>query len=490
MRIPFTNIYIGRQAPGSPQASEAPAGAEVVVQPMRAGEALAVTDSDVYAAGYSGGYETPIRALVARLSTDGLDTRTLLELRHMIRGNVPDVQTAIIMRRALEGELLIESDDAGLQDELRAFCKEVPVGYIGGTASASGLDAYLDMMANASDEYGLAVGELIFAGRRIERLVCPDMRTFDIEPAGGMYTLVQDQGGKRVPIDGGTIQSLTFRIDSSSKWPPAMIVGGELIAEALLRMLTSINTIWLKAGDPPLVYSIQYDKDARVAMASSGTDAGGSSVVIDQNVLVLQQAIRAVKKARSQGMMAEIVFSVVGGELKIDSVFGNPTTQGLVKEAEPHFRIASGLLAQMSEVPSWVFASAANRSEGLGSNRANAEASLAFAAAERRRRKLAALARSILNTYILGERSARGLDNFRLAWTAPSIIDEKLIQETRQAQASADATFVRASFEMFNPEGAPGPEDPNNPGAVDPFTPDQREYLERRGVLDPKDPEA
>lgn len=479
-KIPFTDILIGR--PEKPATS--PASSRIFA--THRGRRLAVTDDDpTHAGGGLSSGATAIQALVSHISTDGIDLRTTLELRHIIRRYISDVQTAIIYRRAIEGELLISSDDAGLEEELREFCKRIPVGYVGGEASARGLDAYLDALANGADEYGLSVGEKIFEGRRLARLVTPDVRTFSLEKtegSGGLLQLVQDQKGKKVVIGGGAIHTLTFRVDSSEQWPPAMIWGAELIAEALLRMLTSLNTIWLKAGDPPMVYSIEYDAEAQVPIQAS-TDSAGNLAYVDDNIEALTQAIQATKKARARGMMAEIVFSVVGGKLHIESAFGNPTTEGLVKEAEPHFRIASGLIAQMSEVPSWVFTSGSNNAEGIGSNRANQEAAIAFRAAERRRRKLAVIARDVLNTYILGERSTRALDNFRLEWTAPSIVDDSLIEQTRKHRADADSVFVRTSFELFNTEG--GGEDGEGG-----FTAEQREYLERNGVLPPTDPEA
>lgn len=445
---------------------------EAVVRPSNA---LAVT-SDPFAAGSSlGSGSTPIHTLVQRLATTDIDLSTELHLRHIIRDNLSDVSTALLYRRALEGDLVINSKDAGLQDELREWSKQIPIGYINGAGSATGLNLYLDIMGDTADEYGPAIGEKQFKGRRIERLFTPDMRTFDLEKHDGGVRLVQIQDGVRVPIEGGTIHSLVWKGSSSKRWPPAMIDGGVLPAEALLRMIISLNTIWLKAGDPPMMYTIEYDKDAPVPN-STFTLPDGQVVKADNNLQQLYGAIKQVKQARRRGMSAEIVLSVTGGEIKAEPVFGNQTTAGLVKEAEPHFRIASGLISQLSQVPSWIFASGNNKAEGIGSNRANAEASVAFAAAERRRRKLMPIARDILNAHILAERSPGSVNNFTFEWTAPSIVNEEIIERTRRETSAADANFVRTSFELYNPEGA----DIND---------EQREYLTRRGVLVEEVPE-
>jgi len=431
---------------------------------------LHVTDPTAAGAEIGGG-NTPIETLVQRLSPNNISLQHELYLRHAIRSNLSDVTTALLYRRALEGDLVIESDDQVLEEELREWASSIPVGPILGEGAPMGLNLYLDIMADTADEYGLAVGEKAYRGRRLERLLTPDMRTFDLERVQGSSAsrLVQDQTGNKVPIEGGTIHSLVFKGSSTKRWPPAMIDGAVLPAEALLRMIISMNTIWLKAGDPPMLYSIQYEKDAPVPKTTF-TLPDGSTVTADKNLQQLYSAINQVKQARRRGIMAEIVLSVVGGEIKADPVFGDVTTAGLVKEAEPHFRIASGLIAQLSELPDWLFASGTNKVEGLGSNRANAQASIAFSAAERRRRKISPIARDILNAHLLAERSTRSVDNFRLSWSVPSIINEEIVERTRREASAADVGFIRASYELYNPEGGE-------------LTDEQREYLTRRGVL-------
>lgn len=470
-KIPFTNIVIGRQ-------QEPASSYKTVVYPKR-GHALAASD-DPFASGdnFSGG-NTPIEVLVRRLSKGNISLEVELHLRHVLRENLSDLATALIVRRALEGDLVIVSDDKTLQDELREFSKAIPVGYIVGSGATMGLDLYLDIMADTADEYGLAVGEMMFKGRRLDRLLTPDMRTFRLKSRTGQFGtfLTQVQNGEEKPISGPTIQELAFKGSSSRRWPPSLLCGAELPGEALLRMLTSLNTLWLKAGDPPIMYSINYDKDAPVRLTST-TDANGNTVEVDANLEALAAAVQEVKDARRRGMMAEIIISIVGGEVKAEPVFGDVTTASLSKDPEPHFRIASGLMSQLTEVPSWIFASGNNKAEGLGSNRANQEASIALGAAERRRRRVMPLARAILNTHILAEGATRSINNFRFEWTAPNIINEEIVERTRGERATADATFVRTSFELYNPEGETAG-----------LTEEQKKYLEERGVIDKQEME-
>ena len=144
MRIPFTNIVIGKQ----PE----PTSYQTIVYP--GGKNLASTD-DPFASGASlTGGNTPIEVLVRRLSKGNISLETELHLRHVLRENLSDLATALIVRRALEGDLVIVSDDEGLQDELREFAKSIPVGYITGSGSSTGLNLYLDIMADTADEYG------------------------------------------------------------------------------------------------------------------------------------------------------------------------------------------------------------------------------------------------------------------------------------------------------------------------------------------------
>lgn len=440
------------------------------------GNILSVTDPYEAGSNHTSG-NSEIHTLVNRLSLLNMDHRSRLELNHIVRAFIPDVQTALIGRRAIEGELTIHSDDEGLQTELREFARTIKVGYIEGAGCPVGLNLYLDCLADSVDEYGLAVGEKMFNGRQLERLVTPDMRTFSIDKdySTGRVRLVQDQNGKLVPIESGTVHTMTFKHSNSSYWPPALIWGAEYASEAVLRLIISLNTIWLKAGDPPMLYSIEYDADAKI-QTETVQRPDGQLVQVDVNLRHLAKAIQDVKAARRRGIMAEIIMSVGGGTIKAEPVFGNPTTAGLVKEAEPHYRILSGQIAQLAEVPSWLFASGSNKSEGIGSNRSNQEASIAFAGAERRRPKIEPVAKDILNTFLLTQRAQRSLNNFRFEWTAPSIINEKLIEETRAQRATADSTFVRTSYEAFNPEGIA--EDGKGP-----LNEEQREYLKRNGFL-------
>lgn len=468
--IPGTNITFGR--PVAPVSTY-----KTVVYPKR-GASLSVTDDPFSAGGGFSGGNTPIDVLVRRLSKGNISLETELHLRHTLRENLSDLQTALLMRRALEGDLIINSKDEGLQEELRAFAKWIPIGYVTNKDLTTGLDLYLDIMADTADEYGPAVGEIGYEGRRPSRLLTPDMRTFRLKNNPGQEfgsKLIQIQDGREVPIQGPAIQILAFKGSSSTRWPPSLMCGAELPGEALLRMITSLNSLWLKAGDPPIMYSIEYDKEAPVA-TSTETDPDGNTVIVDPNLQALASAVQEVKDARRRGMMAEIVISIVGGTVKAEPVFGDVTTASLSKDPEPHFRIASGLLAQLTEVPSWVFASGNNKAEGMGSNRSNNEAALAIGAAERRRRRIMPLARQIINAFILGERSTRSINNFTFEWTAPNIINEKLVEETRASRATADSTFVRTSFELYNPEGI---------GIND----EQRAYLERNGVLEAEEVE-
>lgn len=112
-------------------------------------------------AGYQGYGRDPIQGVVKSLSGHGYAHRLQMLTWHLMRQYSPTLDNVINICRMLEGDTVIRSEDEGLERELTERYRSIPIGYMASEASQTGLSSYLNLMADAADEYGLGVGEML-----------------------------------------------------------------------------------------------------------------------------------------------------------------------------------------------------------------------------------------------------------------------------------------------------------------------------------------
>ena len=224
-----------------------------------------------------GQYRHPILQLTRDLHGYGVHHDTQMLLWHAMREYIPPLDAAISNRRALEGDLLIEADDEGLEEELRDWWELIPVGILGEQSTYQGGDVYLNMLSDNADEYGLGVGEKLLerGGTGIRRLVAPNMRTISSadRDQDGIFELYQNSTDQleREDIDPGdlsrldnrpTVDVMAFRPSTENEWPYPLAWSLKQTGEAFLRIVESTINGWWRFGDPSMHFNLQFDAEA------------------------------------------------------------------------------------------------------------------------------------------------------------------------------------------------------------------------------------
>lgn len=430
--------------------------------------------------GYSHVGNHPVLNLWHRTYGYGIQHNIQMELWHVLRLMIPTIGAAIEKRRQLEGVVYAKSKDKGLESALREWIEYVPVGPVEG-GSARGLNTYLDGMAVAADEFGMGVGEAIFdeAGREIEFLQLADMREFSLREKPGSrpkhYRLIQMEDGRERDIAGAMVDRIAFRHDGSNPWPLPMVFGLESLAEVVVRMISSTNNIWMRAGDPSYVHQIIYDKEATVQSKVTTTGPDGSTQQVDAQLYNLQLALQQISQARSYGLAGDVSLSLVGGQYKASPLMDHPATASVAPYLDKHYPIIAGEIIDASDVPHFLF-HIAQDSEGLGSERSQTQAALAAAAAKQRRIIKGRIARRMLDTYLLSIGAAQYVNRYEVGFDDVSIIDRKMEAEANRTEAEAAAKWLEVAMELFRPAT-----DDETGNAV--LTPEMIQFLEQKGVM-------
>ena len=407
------------------------------------------------------GGQHPILQLTKHRPGSGIAHGAQLLVFHAMREYLPTLDSAITNRRALEGDITITSEDEGLQDALEDFADEVAVGYVAGNASRRGLNTYVHKLADMADEYGLSAGEIVAdeRGTEIERLVVPSSRTLSLEQqqteraAGGyLYRLKQHQDGRTTYLDDKPlVQVLSFTHGGDDAWPRPMAWSLVKSGEILLRIMEAVENGWWRFGDPSLLNAVEYgDAEAQPDMAEVGGDADGSGgQSVPQALLMLKNSMETVMNARRDGKVGDVyAFTGPGGELKSE-VIGD-IDASLMRYFGEHRQEFQADIIGASETPVWMYPSVEQSADGLSGARSNNQAGIYASAAMKRNRRKMALAKQVLDTFLLVSGDARYVGQYGLGVEAANLIDEKLVQEARKTQAEADQLVIANSFELYN----------------------------------------
>ena len=431
----------------------------------------------------------PILKIVDRLPGSGPAHQTQLLLWHVMREYIPTLDAAIGNRRQLEGNLVIESEDEGLQDELRTFWDGILVGRLDGEASFRGGDFYLNMLAENADEYGLSAGEMIVSddARSISRLVVPNTRSLSTADRNGdgLFELYQNDPSllERPDVDRTelsrldnrpTVQSLAFRPSTESEWPYPLAWSLKKVGEAFLRIVDSTINGWWRFGDPSMLFNLEFDPDSEFETVTISPEEGGQSAQdVPQALVWLKEGMEATMKARRQGNVGDMYSYVDGGELSSE-VIGeiDSTLMGFVQEHQGHL---AAQIIEHSHTPPWMYPSITQVGDGLGSSRSTNMALVAAVAAGKRNDLKRPLAREILNTELTLRGDSQYVGQFSLSFDELSIVDEKV-------RAEADLTEAQAEQIAINNAGVAFTEDGERR-----FTGEAEQMLQRKGVYQSED---
>ena len=459
-----------------------PTGAELWAA-LSGGAELAATDGSVAGAPWRGGRH-PILQITGRTHGSGLQHETQLAIFHAMRHYHTTLDTAIRLRRALEGTIIVESDDQGLADSLNDWVKEVRVGYLGGRASLTGLHVYLDQLAEGADEYGLAAGEMLTdeRGTEITRLVVPHTRTLYTKKldapteTGATYGLYQAQdkakgnssGEERID-QSPLVQTCTFTYPAGEGvWPTPMAWSLVQSTEAVLRMHESVANGWWRFGDPSMLFSIQYDDEANPKTVQAGS--GESATEVPADLLQLKMSLEEIMRARRQGSTGDAYAYAMGGEISAE-VLGQ-IDNSLMKYFREQSGVFDGHVLAASGLPEWMFPHIAQSGDGLGGQRSSNQAIICALQASKRAAVKKTLAEEVIDMHLVLSGDARYVGRYELGLDVVSIVDDKLIAETDKAMAEAVAQIIENAELLYDPEtGEPR------------FTGDAADYLEQKQVL-------
>lgn len=430
----------------------------------------------------------PIQQITSRSYGYGVQHDTQLLIFHLVRQYIPTLDAVIKNRRQLEGYASVASKDQGLADALNDWLFDVPVGYIGGRASLSGVNVYANMMADNADEYGLSAGEIQVdrRGREIRRLVVPNVRTLSLhdEDRDDISELYQTQNGQRKRLDDNPlVQVISFTYSAETPWPFPLAWSLLKSSEAILRMYESVINGWWRFGDPSLLLGIQYKDPEQQPQMQSVPLPNGTSVEVPTALMLMKQSLEGIMKGRRSGKVGDAyVYTDGGGEI-INEVLGDidATLMRYFKEQSSVFE--SHIIAH-SDTPVWMYPHVEQKGEGLGSAKSNNQALVCATAARRRNDRKEAVIRDVLDTYLLLSGDARYVGQYDIEFESANLLDEKYEAETRKVEAEADALIIENCYQLY-PGDKPDPvdEDGNEPVQSRALTDEQKRYLEEKGVL-------
>lgn len=416
-------------------------------------------------------HKHPILQMTERTFGWGTRHKTQMLLWHAMREYVPILDAAIENRRWIEGNVVIESEDERLQDELRDWWRSVPVGYLGNRASQAGADRYLNMLAETADEYGLSAGEALLGeqGRSIRRLVVPNARTLGTSDrdGDGIYELYQNdvdrlehdavEAENIYRLDNRpTVNVLAFRASTESEWPYPMAWSLKRVAEAFLRIFESVINGWWRFGDPSIHFSAEYDADSDFEMVTEEyEDADGNTQTVSTPAAMrqLQDVIQAVMDARREGEVGDAYTWIDGGEISQEVIGQIDST--LMEYVDEHYGMIAAQIIEHSQTPPWLYPSIKQTGDGLGSERAQQMTLLADSAAGDRNEVKLDVARDLIDLYLTVTGQASAVGNYSLSIDRPGLMNEKVQAETDLTRAKAEHQYLKNAGLGWGPDGEP-----------------------------------
>lgn len=454
------------------------------------GEDLASTQDSPTTAGYTASVD-PIQQLVRRMPGRGLTHDVQLLTFHLMRRYSPTLNNVIRISRALEGDLVIRSEDEGLERELTDWMRQVNVGYLAGNAAHTGLDTYLNMMASAADEYGMTAGEirLMDNGRGIERLVVPNARTLSTSDrdGDGLEELYQSQtvrrtGGtqgrrQRRLDDKETVQTLSFRPTANGTWPQPLAWAAVQSTEAMMRMYESVLNGWWRFGDPSLLTKMEFDAEASPDMVTiPGAAPDGGDMEVPASLLMLKDSLQKVMEARRNGEVGDAFGFSDGGSVESETLGEVDST--LMDYFQEHASVFDSHVVAAVPLPAFLVPSVETSGDGLGSSRSQSMASIAATATKRRNNRKRPLARQVLNTELTLRGDSQFVGEFRVEYEAIDILDDKLRAEAAAKEAEAEATTIQNVVQKYTEDGERR------------FSGEAERHLEEEGVYPSDNPNA
>lgn len=425
------------------------------------GEALSHTD-DPNVAGYTQSAD-PIQQLVRRMSGRGLTHDIQLLTYHLMRRYSPTLNNVIRICRSLEGDVIIRSEDEGLQRALTEWVNSVKVGYLAGSAAHTGLDSYLNVMASAADEYGLSAGEMYLGeeGRGVRRLVTPNPRTLSTSDRNndGLDELYQSQarqrgqGRRQKRIDDKeTVQTLAFRPTANGPWPQPLAWAAIQSTEAVMRMYDSVLNGWWRFGDPSLITTMEYDSDASPdTVRIPGAAPDGSDIEVPAALLMLKDSLKQVMQARRRGEVGDAYGYSDGGDVKTETLGEVDST--LMQYFREHASVFDAHVVSAAPLPAFLFPHIEQSGDGLGSSRSQSIASIAASETMSRNARKRDLAKEILNTELTLRGDSQFVGEFIVDFEGVDILDDKIRAEAAKDEADATATRIQNAVQLYTEDG-------------------------------------
>lgn len=399
---------------------------------------------------FAGFGEHPFVRKVQGLPGYTYELQAALLLFHLMRKHIPTLDAAIRNRRTLEGDVLIKSDDDGLQEALTEVADSFTCGYFENKSLGRGLNTYLDMLSSASDEYGMASGEAQLTEdlTEIRRLVVPTPQSMQLRKndAQDAFEIWQgDINGRRQRIDDKLgVDLLTFSTNTEEPWPTPMAWSLVTSSQNLLEIYVSMVNQWWKFGDPPLLNVINYKPDASIDMET----VGGSKY--PKALLALKRSMESIMSLKRRGRTGDVYAYADGGDIRSE-VIGNVDAT-LMRFAREHATLFDAYIIAASRTPVWMYPGVIQKGDGLGGQKSTNEALIASVDAMKRNSRRAAIAKSVLDLHLILSGDARWLGKYWIKFDTISIIDEKAIGEAQKAQADADAQHIENAAQLYEDE--------------------------------------
>lgn len=386
--------------------------------------------------------------------------RALLDVYHLIRENIPIIDAAIRNRRTLEGHPVIWAEDEGLAEYLNEVCREMPVGYLGESATLRGMHRITNAISEAADEYGFggAESQLEESGRGIKRVVVPTPRNFRLgtmNDAGQYPIFYRDPKiAREERVDNlPTWSFLSFNYSTDSIWPVPLAWSLLKNSEIMLRAVAAVAIAWWRYGDPPQLFGLEYDKDANPKTTVIQGDEDAQSVEVP---VAMEQLLAAAKGAyadRLAGKVSDMFTWIKGGSVKVQSI--GDVRDTLARYYREQMEYHDALVVSLSDTPRWMYPQLQNRGEGMGSNLSQNEALIASTAAERRQAERNRVVRRILDLHLVLSGEARYVGQYEVRNEAASLIDDKVQAETAKVAAEAEAQVIENTALLYNEDGSP-----------------------------------
>lgn len=190
------------------------------------------------------------------------------EIFDAIRDAVPVVDAAIGKIIRLVGGFKVECDNRTAERELADFLKNVPSG-----SCSKGIAPFLDKYLDSLLMYGIAIGEMVGDGGRVEALYNAPLKGIEISVDENPFDLrvsVRDGVGKSIPVKHP--ERLLITAANATVARPegrSLLEGLPFVTSVLLKIYESIGTNFDRIGN--LRYAVTYKPQDGVD-GSFGTD--------------------------------------------------------------------------------------------------------------------------------------------------------------------------------------------------------------------------